>query len=72
MKNATVYVIEWDNGNTDVFADRDEAMMAYAVASEDLRMFVSENGEDVAVDDAQAPGASAHWCVWSSAALAIR
>jgi hypothetical protein len=68
MKTATVYVIEWDNGNTDVFADRDEAMKAYAIASEDLRMRVAEDGEDVAVEDAQAP---AHWCVWSSAALAL-
>lgn len=56
----TVYVIEWCNGNTDVFCSQSSAEACY---SSDLEMLeiVRETGKEISIFDATPESSS---CVW--------
>lgn len=61
MKNETVYVIEWSNGNTDVFSDRDEAVEWYKNDDDDTREHAANAGKSEDIEDATGPSDCVFW-----------
>lgn len=66
MHEDELYEVEWASGNTDVFADRAEAIGYYADDHE-LAAYAAHGGRYRPVAEVPAHGPR---CVWSDAALA--